>query len=93
MFCQDQQAGGIPVDPVDAAKDIGNSLLVKIPGGAVGQGVAMISLGRVNGHAGRFVNHQDILIFEDDGKGKRSRLDLPGRVLFDDPHGQTVAAS
>ena len=71
IFRQNQQAGGIPVQPVDAPEDVGLPLLLKILGRGICQRVVVVALGRVDGHAGRLVHHQKILILIDHGKGKR----------------------
>ena len=59
---KDEQAGGIPVQAVDGPVGEGFPFLAVIPGHGIGQGIVIMTLGRVDGDPGRLVDPQYILI-------------------------------
>lgn len=82
IFGCDEEAGGVPVQAVDAPKDKGDSLLPVVPGQGIGQGVIVIAGGRVDGHICRFVKDDEILILIDDGKRQLYRGNVFGGKLL-----------
>ena len=79
---KDEQAGGIPVQAVDGPVGEGFPFLAVIPGHGIGQGIVIMTLGRVDGDPGRLVDHQYILILIYNGEGKVNRDNGLGRGLF-----------
>ena len=88
---QNQQPGRIAVQSVNAAVGEGFVFLRKIPGTGICQRIVVISLGGMDRHVGRLIDHEQILIFVDNGKRKRNRKDVLGRSVFRELNGQHIA--
>lgn len=54
MFCNDGEAGGVPVKPVATPEDEWFPLLLVVPGQGIGQRVGIIVQGRGDRHPGWF---------------------------------------
>lgn len=91
MFCNDGEAGGVPVKPVAAPEDERFPLLLVIPGQGVGQRVGIIVQGRMDRHPGWFIDHDQIFILVDDGKRGADRRNIPGAFRFLDPDEEAVS--
>lgn len=66
MLCDDRQAGGIMIEPVDAAKDEGTVFLSKIPGEPVCKGMGVVAHRRMDRKIGWFVDHHEVFILVND---------------------------
>ena len=76
VFSHDQQAGGIPVQTVDAAKDKWLFVRLVIVCNGICQSVVIIVDGGMHGHISGLVNHQNILILVHDRERERYRKNV-----------------
>ena len=65
MFCHDSKSGGIPIQSVTASEDKWLVLLLVVPRQCIGHCIIVIIQGRMDWHAGRFVQDNDIFVFID----------------------------
>ena len=91
MFCDDGEAGGIPVKPVAAPENEWFPLLLVVPGQGVGQRVGIIVQGRVDRHPGGLIDYDQIFILVDDGKRSADWRNIPGTFCFLDPDEEAVS--
>ena len=91
MFCNDGEAGGVPVKPVAAPEDERFPLLLVIPGKGVGQRVGIVVQGRMDRHPGGLVDYDQIFILVDDGKRSADWRNIPGTFCFLDPDEEAVS--
>ena len=63
MFCHDCKPRCVAVKAVAASENKRHILLSEIERKGIGQGIVTISVGRMDGHAGRLVHNYYILIF------------------------------
>lgn len=91
MFCDDGEAGGIPVKPVAAPENERFPLLLVVPGQGVGQRVGIVVQGRMDRHPGGLVDYDQIFILVDDGKRSADWRNIPGTFCFLDPDEEAVS--
>ena len=90
---QDQQAGGVPVQPVDCPVYERFPLLKKIPGHPVGQSAGIMAGGRVNGNTAGLIYHQQVFILVDKVQIHRLRREGLGSLLLRKADGQGFPGS
>ena len=73
IFGHNREPRGVAVQTVAAAEDKGLILLVIIPRQRVCQRIIIIMHRRMNGHARRLMDDQQILVFIQNGEGERDR--------------------
>ena len=78
---QNQKTSSIPIQAVYNAEGKWKSILVKIPGRAVGEGVVMISLGRMDWHSCRLIQDHQVFILINNRKWKTYWFNMR-RILF-----------
>ena len=82
VFSQDKKTRSIPIQAVDTPEDKRLSLLLKIPGDPVGQGIFVVMDGRMDGSICRLIYYQDIRIFIEDIQIHGNRQDLFRRLFL-----------
>ena len=91
VFGYDQQTGGVPVQAVDAAENIGDSLFLKIQGDSVGKRIGRMADGGVDGHAGGLADNQKVAVLKDNVKRYGSRDDIFGGGFIADRYPEDVS--
>ena len=84
IFCQEHKPGGIPIEPVHSTKHKGRRFISVVPGNPVRQGVLIMSLGWMDRHSGRFVDHEDMFILKDNREIHGDRKNLIGTLFLCD---------
>ena len=78
MFCDHSESGGVPVEAVRAPEDERNALFAEVVHESVCEGVSVVVEGRMDRHAGRLVDDQDISVLVDDIQRQLHRRDIRG---------------
>ena len=91
MLGNDQKAGCVTIQTVDGPEGEALSLLGKIPGDSIGQSIVKVSLGGVDRHTGRFVNHHQILVLIENGKFLLHRHDVSGWGIVGNTDGEKIS--
>ncbi len=81
-FCHQEKAGRVFIQTVDCPEHEGFLFLSEIARQAVGQGIAVVSLGGVDGHSSGLVYHQEVCILIQDVQVHGNGLHSCGAPFF-----------
>ena len=82
VFCHQEKAGRVFIQTIDRPEHEGFLFLSEIVRQAIGQGIAVVSLGGVDGHSSGLVYHQEVCILLQDVQVHGNGLHSCGALFF-----------
>ena len=82
VLCDDGETGSVTVKAVRTAEDERHALLAEVVHKCICQGVTVVVKGRMDRHAGRLIDDEDVPVLIDDIQGQFYRRDIRRGLVF-----------